>query len=313
MQLKKYSFIIVFNFIIFFIFFITNINALASSYTAKIAQPEKQQSNKINSQISDTAAEIKKNTIIKDIITPLITQDTYINIQKNIAIETYTETKKDTQFSNITLLTFFKQFDNATTIFEKQNAIENAYIFGETAQPFYEYAYQNSDIDLKAVCLKTMYYNKLNFPKLIFSAITTENEILNLWAIRCAILLKQEDKHNFFNIVFSNKQRNARANLIPILFTAPEDNINFIRQALNDFDAQIRLTAYKHLVKLAPNYFNLVCLGVFDDDVNIVKFVLSKHLDYKENGKKLIYYGLKSEKSSIVEYAKALLLEYYKD
>ena len=105
------------------------------------------------------------------------------------------------------------------------------------------------------------------------------------------------------------RKENILAHLLPILFNAPEEYKPYIRRILLSENLELKLTGYKYLINIAPKLFELVCLGMFDDDAEINRFVLANYKLYPEKGRQLIYYRLKSDKKTVVEYAKALLKE----
>jgi hypothetical protein len=67
------------------------------------------------------------------------------------------------------------------------------------------------------------------------------------------------------------------------------------------------LTAYKYLVDAAPAFFELAIMGIYDEDVCINRFMLSNYKKYGERGMAMIYYSLRSDKKSIINYARLLL------
>ncbi|MBP7651955.1 hypothetical protein KA977_00940 [Candidatus Dependentiae bacterium] len=216
---------------------------------------------------------------------------------------------------SIKIKVLINQFNQYDDIESRTDAIFNAGKLGSESIDFFNYIYNKSQNPIiKIEALKSIYKYKLNFKEIILDAVNNNvNDSIIILGIECAVNLNDTDRLILIENCFSRKNNVFYiSHLLPILFLNPENNKNFIRRILMHDDLELRMSCYKYLVNSAPKLFELTCLGMFDENPFINRFILSKYKLYGDNnGKQLLYYGLNSSDKTVSDYAKTLLTTNY--
>ena len=216
-----------------------------------------------------------------------------------------------TTIRDITLNIIFNEFkDNGDTDIRLYSMISAA-AYGESSEPFFEYITASASPYFQARALKLIRENNFNFDKAIMNCLFSDNSQTLTNMIECWPLLKSDNRLKIADRIFFLGKKEYLILALPMFFSEPEKFTSFIRKILSHQDNDVRFEAYKNLTKVAPDLIEFACLGLFDEDITINRFILSKHALYKENGKRLIIYGLNSKKSLVKEYANYLFTNYY--
>lgn len=216
--------------------------------------------------------------------------------------------------ASIKIKVLINQFNQYDDIDARTDAINAAAKLGVESKLFFEHIYSLSqNISIKIEALKAIYKYKLNFKDIILSAADSSNDSIAVLGIECAVNLNDSDKHTLIENIFLRKNNSFYiSHLLPVLFLNPEFNKIYIRRILFHDDLELRMSCYKYLVNAAPKLFDIACLGMFDENAFINRFILSKYKLYGENeGKQILYYGVNSSEKTVSDYAKTLLYSNY--
>ncbi len=220
---------------------------------------------------------------------------------------------KSTQPVDITLQVLINEFKSNTDTEIRFFSLISAADYGENAEPFFEYVTSSSSDFFRAAALKLLLKKNLKFDTAILNCLDAKEENLGGALINCwQLITNQSDRNKISDFAFKNNNIKYISLALPPIFSSPRFYMNYVRQTLSHENAELRFQAYKYLVTSAPDFFEFACLGLFDEDISINRFILSQHNLYKENGKRLIIYGLNSSKPLVKEYAGYILKDCYR-